>query len=77
MPPPFRELFPELPDAELAAAQERFDQYLTLAVRIFSRLEREAAECERADSLTALAVRATVKGQAELPPPQAPHLPES
>lgn len=41
--PTIRDLYPRLSETELAQAEQNFDRYLALALRIFERIESETA----------------------------------
>jgi hypothetical protein len=51
--PTFSELYPHLTEQERADAEDRFDRYLALAVRIFKRLESDPSFPENLRTLTA------------------------
>lgn len=44
-----RRLHPDLPETEMRDAEERYRRYLELRLRIFERLEREAANNPHGD----------------------------
>lgn len=51
--PTLRDLYPHLIDAEIAAAEDRFDRYIELALRIFERLSSDPTYPENIRALTA------------------------
>ena len=50
--PAFRDLYPHLHEAQLADAEERFDRYIALAVRIFERLRNDPTFPDNLRALT-------------------------
>jgi hypothetical protein len=51
--PPFRELYPHLTEEQLKDAEDRFDRYIALAVRVFERLRNDPTFPENLRTLTA------------------------
>lgn len=51
--PTFRELYPHLTDEQLRDAEDRFDRYIALAVRVFERLRNDPEFPENLRTLTA------------------------
>jgi len=51
--PTFRELYSHLTEKELADAEDRFDRYIALAVRVFERLRNDPTFPENLRALTA------------------------
>jgi len=58
----FETLYPDLPRDEREAAQERFDRYLELVLRIYERLSGERATSGQPETLTAAEQDARING---------------
>ena len=61
----FESLYPNLDPEEREAAQERFDRYLALVLRIYERISRDPEAAREFRALTGLDSVATMTTQAE------------